>query len=88
MPADKIYFLTVDIDPNVTTQQMRQFRKDNETPWDYVSARGGRDIINKFKLRRFEITYVIDQAGVIRYKDNFITSADELEKAVQATLGV
>lgn len=81
-----VVFLTVDIDPRGTKELIDQFKKDTNTPWDYINTTGGADMIDKLKLSRFEITYVIDRKGVITYKDGKITSAAELTDAIQKSL--
>ena len=81
-----VYFLTVDIDPNVTDEQIWQFQTQTVSPWAYASARSGKDIMNRLKLSRFEITYVINGDGVITFKDSVITSAPELEDAINEAL--
>lgn len=81
-----IYFLTVDIDPNVTTAQINQFKENTFSPWDYAGARGGRNAIDALRLNRFEITYIIDANGIIRYKDGHITDAETLEFEISKLL--
>lgn len=77
-----VTFVTVDIDPNVTIEQIEQFRRDNNTPWEYVQAAGAGQWVQDYNIDRFEITYVIDRAGIIRFKDEEITASADLEKAI------
>lgn len=78
-----VIFLTIDIDPRDSKEFIRQFRKDNDTPWDYADAQGGAQIIENYKLNRFEITYVLDKDGVIRFKDGVITSTEKLTEIIE-----
>ncbi|MBI4130289.1 hypothetical protein HY468_03170 [Candidatus Roizmanbacteria bacterium] len=63
-----------------------QFKKDTDTPWDYADAQGGTEIMQKYQLDRFEITYILDKEGVIRFKDSVITSSEKLEQELQNLL--
>lgn len=75
-----VLFLSVSIDPTDNDEKLVQFQKDYDTPWAYThpGRRGVRDLIVAYELTRFEITYVIDRGGVIRFKDRAITSRDKL----------
>ena len=79
---EPVTFLTIDIDPNVTVDQIEQFRRDNGTPWAYTQAAGAAQWIQDYKIDRFEITYVIGQDGVIYFKDGEITSSANLDAAI------
>jgi len=81
-----VEFITIDIDPRDSTEFINEFRKENVTPWHYAQAKNAQQLIDDYDLAGFEITYVIDKGGVIRYKDPFITNADELEKAIKPLL--
>lgn len=81
-----IEFITIDIDSRDTTEFINEFRKENVTPWHYAQARNAQPLIDDYDLVRFEITYVIDKDGIIRYKDSFITNADELENTIRPLL--
>lgn len=81
-----VTFITVDIDPRNTKEAITQLKKIANTPWDYADASGGREIINKYKLDRFEITYIIDTDGAIRFKDNVITSTEQLDQEINNLL--
>lgn len=81
-----VTFLTIDIDPRNSVEFIDQFRKDNVTPWFYSQALEAEQLIDNYKLNRFEITYVIDQDGIIRYKDAWTTSVDELEQVLSLLL--
>ncbi|MCR4263736.1 MAG: TlpA family protein disulfide reductase [Candidatus Roizmanbacteria bacterium] len=80
---DSVAFITVDIDPRDSKDFIEQFKKDNNTPWDYADAQGGADISQKFGFDRFEVTYIIDKDGVIQFKDSVITSSDKLDAEIQ-----
>jgi len=83
---DDVFFLTVDIDPRNSDDDILEFQSNTNTPWAYANSNGGADVVDKLKLSRFEITYVIDGEGVILYKDSKITSAEELIEAINETL--
>lgn len=79
---EPIVFLTIDIDPRDTPDAIAEFRKDFQTPWDYVAAPQAAQLIRDYRLNRFELTYLIDKEGVIRYKDAVITDARTLEEVL------
>lgn len=83
---EDVEFLTIDIDPRDAIEFIYAFRVNTGTPWTYTDATGGQDLIQDYKLNRFEITYVIDRDGIIRFKDNSITSTDVLEAAIARVL--
>ena len=78
-----VAFITVDIDPRDDKNFIKQFKQDNNTPWDYADAQGGADISQKFGFDRFEITYIIDKEGVIQFRDGVITSTDKLDAEIK-----
>lgn len=82
----QIVFITVDIDPRNTSEAIAKLKEDTSTPWDYANAQGGIDIIQKLGFDRFEITYVIDKTGVIRFKDIVITSTETLDQEIKKLL--
>ena len=81
-----IVFITVDIDPRDSKDFIRQFKIDNNTPWYYTDAQGGAEITQKYSFNRFEITYILDRQGIIRFKDQVITSSDKLDQEIQELL--
>ena len=76
--ARGVTFLTVDIDPQDTPAAIDTFRARMQTPWAYAPASGAVQLIRDFGLSRFEITYVIDARGIVRYYDASITEARRL----------
>ena len=85
--SDKpVTFLTIDIDPRNNKEAIQQFRVDNDTPWDYTYERGASQLISDYKLNRFEITYIIDGEGIIRFKDSAITSSEKLSEELEKVL--
>jgi peroxiredoxin len=74
-----VVFLTIDIDPRDTPEAIGESRKDFGTPWDYAAAPQAAQLIHNYRLNRFELTYLIDKEGVIRYRDAVITDAQALE---------
>ncbi len=83
---DDVVFLTIDIDPRDTTETIQAFRTHTNTPWAYADANGAEQLIKDFGLNRFEITYVIDTDGVIRYKDGGITDSGTLDEVLGSIL--
>lgn len=75
---DPVTFITIDIDSRNSVELINQFRKDNITPWFYGQALAAEALIDDYRLNRFEITYVIDRDGIIRYKDTWTTSTVDL----------
>lgn len=84
--GDSVKFITVDIDPRDGKDFIKQFKQDNNTPWDYADAQGGADISQKFGFDRFEITYIISKDGIIQFRDGVITSTDKLGAEIQKLL--
>jgi len=84
--SDAVVFITVDIDPRDNKEFIEKFKQSNNTPWDYANAQGSTDISQKLGLDRFEITYIIDKNGMIRFKDSSITSSDKLDTEIQKIL--
>ncbi|MCC6348784.1 MAG: TlpA family protein disulfide reductase [Candidatus Eisenbacteria bacterium] len=74
--------LTVDIDPQDTPAAIDTFRTRIQTPWEYAQASGAGQLIRDFRLTGFEMTYVIDARGIVRYHDASITEAAELVTVV------
>jgi peroxiredoxin len=81
-----VVFITVDIDPRDSVEFIQQFKKDNDTPWAYTNAQGGAELSKNYELKRFEITYVIDQEGIIHFKDGVITSSEKLNAILNQLL--
>ncbi len=78
-----VIFLTVDIDPRDTPAFIREFASTLKPPWWYADTRGGKELINRFRLRRFEITYVLDREGIVRYQDYGVTSSATLLRVLE-----
>lgn len=86
LEGQPVTFVTIDIDPRDDPSAIAAFRTRMRTPWAYADARGGRGAIEAFRLDRFEITYVLDGEGVIRYKDQNITNAGILTTEIERLL--
>ena len=82
---DSVEFLSVSIDPTDNTAKLEKFSIDNNTPWLYTEPNlpGTTDFIIDYRFNRFEITYIIDKDGVIRFKDGGITSTETLTKQLR-----
>lgn len=83
---DSVIFITVDIDPRNSVEFIDQFREDHVTPWSYGQALEAERLIDDYRLNRFEITYVINQDGIIRYKDTWTTTVEDLERVLNQIL--
>ena len=81
-----VVFITVDVDPRDSKDFIQQFKIRNNTPWYYADAQGGAEIAQKYSFNRFEITYVLDRQGIIRFKDRVVTSSDKLNQEIQRLL--
>ena len=73
-----VEILSVSIDPTDNDELLEKFKKDYDTPWLYTHPNRAKQMIIDNGLTRFEITYVIDQNGVIQYKDSGITLARQI----------
>lgn len=87
MGASEVTFLTVDIDPQDTPAAIDAFRARVGTPWAYASVGNAAQLIRDFGLSRFEITFVIDGQGIVRYRDASITSAEQLSGVLRDVRG-
>ncbi len=85
---DRAEFLTVSIDPSDDILAIEAFRVNLDTPWFYAQAQapGVPELLRAYELNRFEITYVIDRNGIIRFADRTITSSATLRAALRAVL--
>ena len=81
-----VVFITIDIDPRDTKASVEQFKKTYNTPWDYADAQGGQEIIQKYGMRRFEMTYIIDTNGKIAFNGDVLTHPDKLDAEIQKLL--
>jgi len=81
-----VEFLTVSIDPREDIQTLERFRASARTPWFYATAEGADSLIRDYAFDRFEITFIIDQQGIIRFVDNTITQTGELRTILSSLL--
>lgn len=79
-------FITIDIDPRDSVASIEAFKKTYQTPWAYADAQGGADIIRQYGMNRFEMTFIIDQKGVLRYSGDVLTRSDILEAEIETLL--
>lgn len=86
---DSTEFLSVSIDPTDDRLKLEAFKTNNNTPWLYTEPKlaGVRDMILTYQFDRFEITYVLDKDGVIRFKDRGITSTEVLREELEKLQG-
>ena len=80
-----VEFITVDIDPIDDVQAVRGFQ-ETYAPWHNVHVSQAKDLIEDYGFWRFEITYIIDRQGIIRFADSQITETatlrQELDKLI------
>lgn len=86
---DSVEFLSVSIDPTDDRVKLEAFRVNNNTPWFYTEPKlpGVRDMILAYRFDRFEITYIIDKDGVIRFKDRSVTPTKVLQEELGKIAG-
>ena len=82
----QVVFITIDIDPRDTKESIEQFKKTYSTPWNYTDAQGGREIIQKYDLNRFEMTYIINKSGKVTFNGDVLTHPDKLDAEIQKLL--
>lgn len=82
---DSVEFLSVSIDPTDDRLKLEALSANTNTPWLYTEPKlsGVRDMIIQYGFSRFEITYVIDKEGIIRFKDRSITSTQTLRSELK-----
>jgi len=80
-----VEFLSVSIDPTDNDRKMEEFKKNYNAPWPHThpGIKGVKAMIIDYKLTRFEITYIIDKEGVIRFRDGGITSSAKLKEEIE-----
>ncbi len=83
---ERVAFLTVDIDPRDSAEVIDKFRSDNGTPWPYANAAAAANLIRDYRLNRLEMTYVIDQQGIMRFNDIRIMEPADLEGPLNTLL--
>ena len=83
-----VEFLTISIDPSDDDEKVEMFKSNFETPWLYTHPNRDdvRQLILDYKLVRFEVTYVIDKEGTIRFKDTGITPTEQLREVLRAVV--
>lgn len=82
---DSAEFLSVSMDPTDDRLKLEAFRTNTNTPWFYTEPKlsGTREMIITYRFDRFEITYIIDKDGIIRFKDRQITSTETLQTELE-----
>ena len=81
----RVEFLTVSIDSRDDESAVKDFQKQY-APWHNVHSGQARDMIKDYGFWHFEITYIIDKDGVVRFVDMGITDTEvlrnELDKLI------
>lgn len=86
--SDRVEFFSMSIDPSDNKEKLTTFKDDTKSPWVYSEPHleGASDMIIDYQLTRFEVTYIIDQDGVIRFKDTGVTTTDKLTEELEIVL--
>lgn len=81
-----VAFITIDIDPRDSIASIEQFKKTYQTPWAYADAQGAAALISAYGMNSFEMTYIIDASGVVRFNGDVLTRPDILTAQIQKAL--
>lgn len=74
-----VEFITVDIDPIDDVTAIKEFQK-RYAPWHNVEQKQAKQLIEDYGFIRFEITYIIDRDGTIKFSDSQITETETLKE--------
>lgn len=74
-----VEFITVDIDPIDNETAIREFQK-RYAPWHNVEKKQAEQLIEDYGFTRFEVTYIIDRDGIIKFRDSQITETETLRE--------
>lgn len=77
-----VEFITVDIDPIDGVTAIKEFQK-RYAPWHNVEQRQAKQLIEDYGFIRFEITYIIDRDGTIKFRDSQITETETLREELE-----
>lgn len=77
-----VEFITVDIDPIDDETTIREFQK-LYAPWHNVEKKQAEQLIEDYGFTRFEITYIIDRDGTIKFRDSQITETETLREELE-----
>jgi len=80
-----VEFMTIDIDSLDTEEAIKEFQK-LYAPWHNVHRSQSGELINDYGFWRFEITYIIDGDGIVRFSDIGITSTDTLREELKKVI--
>ena len=77
-----VEFITVDIDPIDDAVAIKEFQK-RYAPWHNVEQKQAEQLIEDYGFIRFEITYIIDRDGTIKFRDSQITETETLREELE-----
>lgn len=77
-----VEFITVGIDPIDDETAIREFQK-RYAPWHNVEKKQAEQLIEDYGFTRFEITYIIDRDGTIKFRDGQITETETLREELE-----
>ncbi len=79
--GDEVVFLTVDSYSFDEMEDLVNYQRKYQKEWLFALDKS-LDVAKAYGVRQTVSTFVIDQGGVIRYIDNWITDFDELDSAL------
>lgn len=83
--GDKVVFLTVDSYTYDTMANLTAYQRQQDRKWVFVLDKT-LGTTKEYGVRQTVSTFLIDKAGIIRYSDNWITSSEELDSAIQKVI--
>lgn len=80
---DKAIFVSIVVDPFITSDSVRAFQNDTGASWDFVIASENKNIVNQLGLYELTMTFIFNRDGILKYKDSEITSQETFIKEVE-----
>jgi peroxiredoxin len=85
--GDRLTILALDVDPSSTPEGLRQFRQYAGAP-NYIWAFDrNNQVVQAYRIRALDTTFIINQAGEIVYSDAYPTSYGTLAAQITKLLG-
>lgn len=80
--GNKVVFITVDSYSYDTLKDLSAYQKRQGRGWIFVLDKN-LEAVKAYGVRQTVSTFVIDENGIIRYSDNWITSFKELDSVIK-----